>query len=193
MWMCDVWYIGCSHIECSHIECWSKRCRAVLLCSLHFGAWYRHTCSLWSVVSRPFSFSDYTVMAPFIAVCGVTTLFVLWLLFVGQVHKYVHSGPWHHHWKLFLFYYFTLFGVSCRDNLFNQHLLEETALRTYSKTIAICNICKKECRSHSFFQRLYFFFRFKMLIQSVYFGDCLWVYRYVSFLITICTYMSFSA
>ena len=27
------------------------------------------------------------------------------------------SGPWHRHWKLFLFYYFTLFGVSCRDNL----------------------------------------------------------------------------
>ena len=64
------------------------------------------------------SFSDYTVMEPFIAVRGVTTLFVLWLWFVGQVHKYVHSGPWHHHWKLFLFYYFTLFGVSCRDNVY---------------------------------------------------------------------------
>ena len=119
-------YVGCDAMQCattwivfalgglrlrdlfsrrSSTCCWSKkRCRAVLLCSL------------WSVVSRPFSFSDYTVMAPFIAVRGVTTLFVLWLLFVGQVHKYVHSGPWHHHWKLFLFYYFTLFGVSCRDN-----------------------------------------------------------------------------
>ena len=107
--------------------CWSKkRCRAVLLCSP------------WSVVSRPFSFSDYTVMATFIAVRGVTTLFVLWLLFVGQVHKYVHSGPWHHHWKLFLFYYFTLFGVSCRDNFFPFELLPFEPLgcfRTPAKTI----------------------------------------------------------
>ena len=37
----------------------------MLMQLIFHSCWYRHTCSLWSVVSRPFSFSDYTVMEPF--------------------------------------------------------------------------------------------------------------------------------
>ena len=94
-------------VQRSSTCCWSKKdvdLSCCVLCTLVRGTddtkdltmlmqlifhscWYRHTCSLWSVVSRPFSFSDYTVMEPFIAVRGVTTLFALWLWFVGQIHK----------------------------------------------------------------------------------------------------------
>ena len=92
-------------------RCWDSSCRPVFFSPhVHFGPWYT-----WYKRSNHVD----TVDISFMLVRGVTTLFVLWLWYVGQVHKYVHPGPWYHHWKLFFFYfYFTLFGVSCRDNVF---------------------------------------------------------------------------